>query len=500
MKRLRRGGEEGAAEPAGPRSTIVAKKQEERAKTPLVEDVEYMSCILTRKLVPSKTSLKPIPITLPHAIHDDAAEICLFVKDEDKKRIKEALAKSPVPGLTKVMTVKKLRKNFSRFEDKRALAAAYDMFLADDRVLPYLKGPLGTKFFIKKKQPIAVRVSRKDVANSVRLASRRTAFHVSAGVCNNVKVARLDMTPEQIVDNVMVAMNNCANLVPKGWNGVQSINIKTSDSVALPVYNALASLAKLPPVGKTANLKKRKLEEFIAEADEEEAPKTKKQDKKKNKKQETTAEKPTTKKQKKEETPVEQSPKAKKSKKTVKVDEEAEETPKKHNKKVKKEDKPAEMTTPPAKKKTRSKKKVSKKRPKSPQAESYNVTMAMFSARGLNNFISEVSDEGGAKLHTKGHKYAMYTIRQKFTQTPGSSGLGSGGPALQSYDRKKYAWKPRYLYMLGYDVDFGHVQIISLVSGSKYSEKCLGYLDRSILLEASHKLMLLVIIARRNDH
>lgn len=211
--------------------------------------------------------------TLPHSLYDEGAEICLFVKDEDKKRIKEALAKDPVPGVTKVMTVKKLRKNFSRFEDKRALAAAYDMFLADDRVLPYLKGHLGTKFFVKKKQPIAVRVSRKSLAASLRLASRRTAFHVSAGVCNNVKVACLDMTPEQIVENIMVAMNNCANLVPKGWNGVQSISVKTSDSVALPVYNALATLAKLPPVGKTANLKKRKLEEFVAVAEQEvEAP------------------------------------------------------------------------------------------------------------------------------------------------------------------------------------------------------------------------------------
>ncbi|ETP52026.1 hypothetical protein F442_02910 [Phytophthora nicotianae P10297] len=330
--------------------TFAAKKNEERSKATLVEDVDYVSCILTRKLVPAKASLKPIPITLPHAMYDESAEICLFVKDEDKKRIKEALAKDPVQGVTKIMTVKKLRKNFPRFEDKRALAAAYDMFLADERVLPYLKGPLGTTFFVKKKQPIAVRVSRKSVANSVRLASRRTAFHVSAGVCSNVKVARLDMDPQQIVDNVMVAMNNCANLVPKGWNGVQSISVKLADSVALPVYNALASLAKLPPVGKTANLKKRKLEEFIAEADaEEEAPKTTKQGKKavaakKNKKQQA----------------VEETPKGKKAKKVAKV-EAAEDTPKKQNKTAKKEDKPAETTASPAKKKARGKKKVSKK-------------------------------------------------------------------------------------------------------------------------------------------
>ncbi|TDH67025.1 hypothetical protein CCR75_007329 [Bremia lactucae] len=246
--------------------TLVEKKTTDRTKLQLVENVEYVSCILTRKLVPAKASLKPIPITLPHALYEESAEICLFVKDEDKKRIKEALKKDTDHRVVKVMTVKKLRKCFSRFEDKRALSAAYDMFLVDDRVLPYLKGSLGTKFFVKKKQPVAVRVSRKNVSSSVRLATRRTTFHVSAGVCQNVKVARVDMPLEQIVDNIMVAMNNCASLVPKGWNGVQSISVKLVDSIALPVYNALSSLAKLPPVGKTANLKKRKLDEYIAEA------------------------------------------------------------------------------------------------------------------------------------------------------------------------------------------------------------------------------------------
>jgi hypothetical protein len=41
---------------------FVAKKSEQRTKTPLVEDAEFISCILTRKLVPAKSSLKPIPV------------------------------------------------------------------------------------------------------------------------------------------------------------------------------------------------------------------------------------------------------------------------------------------------------------------------------------------------------------------------------------------------------------------------------------------------------
>ncbi|GMF20850.1 unnamed protein product [Phytophthora fragariaefolia] len=259
-------------------------------------------------------------------------------------RIKQALAADPVAGVTKVMTVKKLRKSFSRFEDKRALAAAFDLFLADDRVLPYLKGPLGTKFFAKKKQPVAVRVSRKNVAASLRLAARRTALHVSAGVCNNVKVARLDMAPELVVDNVMVAMNSAASLVPKGWNGVQSISLKTSDSVALPVYNALATLAKLPPVGKTANLKKRKLEEVVAEAAAADAPKPTKQAKKAAPKKQ---EKQVQAKQDDPPKPKKAAPKKAAAKKPAKTEAAAE--------------KAAETTTPPAKKKARGKKKVAKK-------------------------------------------------------------------------------------------------------------------------------------------
>ncbi|RLN79488.1 hypothetical protein BBJ28_00009269 [Nothophytophthora sp. Chile5] len=380
---------------------FVAKREAESdAKQPLLATAASISCILTRKLVPAKASLKPIPIDLPHALYEDGAEMCLIVKDEDKKRIKEALAADPVPALSKVMTVKKLRKNFSRFEDKRALAGAYDLFLADDRVLPYLKGPLGNKFFSKKKQPIAVRVSRKDVSFSVRAASRRTAMHVSAGVCTNVKVARMDMSPEEIVDNILVAMNNCAAHVAKGWSGVQSVSIKTDDSVALPVYNALAPLAKLPPTSKKVTLKKRKLEEFVAQGDEvakeEKAPKAKKSEKKSEKKAkvEPSAQKEATpeakkprksnKKAKSEASAKTEEPKekvvkvtekaakktAKKAEepkeKVVKVTEKAakktakkaeepkEETPKKE-KKSKKEEKSPKTVTPPAKKRSRKK-------------------------------------------------------------------------------------------------------------------------------------------------
>ena len=131
------------------------------------------------------------------------------------------------------------------------------------------------------------------------------------------------------------------------------------DSVALPVYNALASLAKLPPVGKTANLKKRKLGELLAEAVDE-PPKSDKQ------RRETGV----VKEEALQTDQVEQAgdlvKKQKKSKSTktttaVKAKEIVKATPKKQSAKTKTEDGSAETTAPLVKKKARGKQGVLKK-------------------------------------------------------------------------------------------------------------------------------------------
>lgn len=42
---------------------------------------------------------------------------------------------------------------------------------------------------------------------------------------------------------------------------------------------------------------------------------------------------------------------------------------------------------------------------------------------------------------------------------------------LSPYEKKKYVWKMLYIFMLGYDVDFGHMEAVSLISAPKYPEK-----------------------------
>ena len=63
-------------------------------------------------------------------------------------RIHSPLAHRQVDGMAKIITLDKLRTDYKRFEQKRELLATYDMFLADDRILPMLckvcKGAAGS--------------------------------------------------------------------------------------------------------------------------------------------------------------------------------------------------------------------------------------------------------------------------------------------------------------------------------------------------------------------
>lgn len=44
---------------------------------------------------------------------------------------------------------------------------------------------------------------------------------------------------EQAVENVVSAVSEITKIVPRGWNNIQSLNLKTSDSIALPLYTSL---------------------------------------------------------------------------------------------------------------------------------------------------------------------------------------------------------------------------------------------------------------------
>lgn len=56
-----------------------------------------------------------------------------------------------------------------------------------------------------------------------------------------------------------------------------------------------------------------------------------------------------------------------------------------------------------------------------------------------------------------------------------------------------------YIYILGWDVDFGHLEAVNLISANNYSEKQIGYLAVTLFLHEQHELLHLVINTIRKD-
>ncbi|KAI9886918.1 MAG: hypothetical protein M1823_001287 [Watsoniomyces obsoletus] len=112
----------------------------------------------------------------------------------------------------------------------------------------------------------------------------------------------------------------------------------------------------------------------------------------------------------------------------------------------------------------------------------------MSSMRGLVQFIADLRNARARDLEEKRINKELANIRQKFKD-------GS----LSGYHKKKYVCKLLYIYILGWNVDFGHLEAVNLISAIKYSEKQIGYLAVTLFLHEQHELLHLVVNSIRKD-
>ncbi|CAH2072142.1 unnamed protein product [Thlaspi arvense] len=113
----------------------------------------------------------------------------------------------------------------------------------------------------------------------------------------------------------------------------------------------------------------------------------------------------------------------------------------------------------------------------------------MTGMRGLSVFISDVRNCQNKEAERLRVDKELGNIRTCFKNEK----------VLSPYKKKKYVWKMLYIHMLGYDVDFGHMEAVSLISAPKYPEKQVGYIVTSCLLNENHDFLRLAINTVRND-
>ncbi|KAK4758213.1 hypothetical protein SAY87_019514 [Trapa incisa] len=115
--------------------------------------------------------------------------------------------------------------------------------------------------------------------------------------------------------------------------------------------------------------------------------------------------------------------------------------------------------------------------------------MALSGMRGLSVFISDIRNCQNKEQERLRVDKELGNVRTRFKNEKG----------LTPYEKKKYVWKMLYIYMLGYDVDFGHMETVSLISAPKYPEKQVGYIVTACLLNENHDFLRLIINSVRND-
>ncbi|KAG0331563.1 hypothetical protein BG004_001614 [Podila humilis] len=157
-------------------------EKENENKSQLIEDDKFVWLIVATKKFSDASKAKPYRIPLKHSIVAPDAEVCLFVKDPQKS-FKQLLEEKQVKSVNKVIGVSKLRAKYKPYEAKRQLCASYGMFLADARVVTVLPKLLGKSFYLKKKQPIPVDLTKSDLKKEIARAIGSTYMHQTSGTC-----------------------------------------------------------------------------------------------------------------------------------------------------------------------------------------------------------------------------------------------------------------------------------------------------------------------------
>merc|ERR1712062_341857 len=111
--------------------------------------------------------------------------------------------------------LKKLNKDKKKVKN---LAKSYDAFLCSDTLIKQIPRLLGP----------GLNTHNDDIEAKVLDLKSTIKFQMKKVLCLNVAVGNVEMTEEELAQNVHLAMNFLVSLLKKHWQNVKSLHIKSS--------------------------------------------------------------------------------------------------------------------------------------------------------------------------------------------------------------------------------------------------------------------------------
>merc|ERR1711994_569830 len=146
-------------------------------------------------------------------------KVCLL---GDQAHIDEAASKE-IPHMS-ADDLKKLNKDKKKV---KRLAKSYDAFLCSDTLIKQIPRLLGPGLNKAGKFPALI-THNDDIEAKVLDLKSTIKFQMKKVLCLNVAVGNVEMTEEELAQNVHLAMNFLVSLLKKHWQNVKSLHIKSS--------------------------------------------------------------------------------------------------------------------------------------------------------------------------------------------------------------------------------------------------------------------------------
>merc|ERR1712196_634530 len=131
-----------------------------------------------------------------------------------------------------VEDLKKLNKNKKLV---KKLAASYDGFLASQVLIPQIPRLLGPGLNKAGKFPTVITHSDNLEAKITDIRSN-VKFQLKKVLCMGVAVGNVGMTPDELRQNCLMAINFLVSLLKKNWNNVKRLHIKSTMGKPYTIY------------------------------------------------------------------------------------------------------------------------------------------------------------------------------------------------------------------------------------------------------------------------
>eukprot|EP00172_Hildenbrandia_rubra_P003040 Plantae.Rhodophyta-Hildenbrandia_rubra.ctg4427.p1 GENE.Plantae.Rhodophyta-Hildenbrandia_rubra.ctg4427~~Plantae.Rhodophyta-Hildenbrandia_rubra.ctg4427.p1 ORF type:complete len:221 (+),score=47.54 Plantae.Rhodophyta-Hildenbrandia_rubra.ctg4427:149-811(+) len=134
-----------------------------------------------------------------------------------------------------VYDVESLKKFNKQKKPIKKFAKKYDAFLASDSIIKTIPRILGPGLNKAGKFP-SLLTHTDSMEDKVKEIQSTVKFQLKKVLCMGVAVGNVNMTEDQVVANIMLAVNFLISLLKKHWQNVKSLHIKSTMGLPKRIY------------------------------------------------------------------------------------------------------------------------------------------------------------------------------------------------------------------------------------------------------------------------